>query len=156
MSVSSHTPCVVMGFEPLDILQGIAMLVEQVEAGEAKVEIQYRRAVNPQGNPNALKTMDRVFEPGDAPWRGLGTIPASGLVLRPAYQAYDAAERFGVRVGPGHEKRGCLCGEIVKGKLLPDACPLYGTACRPESPVGPCMVSAEGTCAAHFKYSRLK
>ncbi len=148
-----HTPCVVMGFEPLDILQGISMLVDQVEAGEAKVEIQYRRAVNPEGNPNALKTMDRVFEPCDSPWRGLGYIPKSGLAFREAYSAFDAEALFDLDVSESPEPPGCKCGDILRGMNTPVECKLFRKVCNPENPVGPCMVSSEGTCAAYYRFS---
>ncbi len=150
-----HTPCVVMGFEPLDILQGIYMLVSQIEAGEARVEIQYRRAVAPQGNPNALQIMNRVFEPCDAPWRGLGIIPKSGLALRDAYRAFDAEALFDLKMPDSPEPPGCKCGEILRGVKTPTECKLFRDVCTPESPVGPCMVSSEGTCAAYYKYSHL-
>jgi hydrogenase expression/formation protein HypD len=150
-----HTPCVVMGFEPLDILQGIYMLVSQIEAGEARVEIQYRRAVAPQGNLNALKTMNRVFEPCDAPWRGLGIIPKSGLALRQAYGSLDAEALFDLEVPDSPEPPGCKCGDILRGVKTPIDCKLFRSVCTPENPVGPCMVSSEGTCAAYYKYSRL-
>lgn len=147
-----HTPCVVVGFEPIDILQGIYMLVSQIEAGEAKVEIQYRRSVSPEGNPNAIKTLYRVFEPCDAPWRGLGIIPKSGLALREAYRAFDADAQFDLEVPDAPEPPGCMCGDILRGAKTPMDCKLFRKACTPENPVGPCMVSTEGTCAAYYKY----
>jgi hydrogenase expression/formation protein HypD len=150
-----RTPCVVIGFEPLDILQGIYMLVSQIEAGDARVEIQYRRAVAPEGNLNALKTMNRVFEPCDAPWRGLGVIPKSGLAFREAYRAFDAEVLFDLEVPDSHEPPGCKCGDILRGVKKPVECKLFRGVCTPENPVGPCMVSSEGTCAAYYKYSRL-
>jgi hydrogenase expression/formation protein HypD len=150
-----RTPCVVMGFEPLDILQGIYMLVSQIEAGDAQVEIQYRRAVAPEGNLNALKTMNRVFEPCDAPWRGLGVIPKSGLALREAYGTFDAEALFDLEVPDSPEPPGCKCGDILRGVKTPTDCKLFRSVCTPENPVGPCMVSGEGTCAAYYKYSRL-
>jgi hydrogenase expression/formation protein HypD len=150
-----HTPCVVMGFEPLDILQGVYMLVSQIEEGEARVEIQYRRAVAPEGNRNALKTMNRVFEPCDAPWRGLGVIPKSGLSFRDSYRAFDAEALFDLNVPDSPEPPGCKCGDILRGVKKPVECKLFRNFCTPENPVGPCMVSSEGTCAAYYKYSRL-
>ncbi|MBW2284897.1 MAG: hydrogenase formation protein HypD [Deltaproteobacteria bacterium] len=147
-----HVPCVVVGFEPIDILQGILMLVEQVEAGRADVEVQYTRGVSPQGNPGALKVMNDIFEPCDAKWRGLGMIPGSGLTLRNAFQALDARKKFDVEVPPAHEPPGCLCAEVLKGKVKPTDCVLFRKTCTPSRPVGPCMVSSEGTCAAYFKY----
>ncbi|MBW2266714.1 MAG: hydrogenase formation protein HypD, partial [Deltaproteobacteria bacterium] len=148
------TPCVVMGFEPLDILQGISMLVDQVEAGEARVEIQYRRAVTPKGNPNALKTIDRVFKPCDAPWRGLGMIPKSGLAFRDSYSAFDAETLFDLEVPDSPEPPGCKCGDVLRGVNTPIDCKLFRKVCNPENPIGPCMVSSEGTCAAYFRYNQ--
>jgi hydrogenase expression/formation protein HypD len=146
------TPCVVVGFEPVDILQGVYMLVSQVEAGESRVEIQYTRAVVPQGNPNAVNTMLRVFEPCDAPWRGLGVIPKSGLAFREAYRAFDAEAQFDLDVPDPPEPPGCQCAEILRGVVTPVECKLFRKVCTPETPVGPCMVSSEGTCAAYYKY----
>jgi hydrogenase expression/formation protein HypD len=145
-------PCVVVGFEPLDILQGILMLVRQIEAGEARVEIQYVRGASPEGNPTALRIMNEVFEPCDTPWRGLGTIPLSGLAFREEYAAHDASRRFDLNVPPAKEPPGCLCAQVLRGVAKPVQCKLFRAACTPRTPVGPCMVSSEGTCAAYFKY----
>ncbi len=144
--------CVVTGFEPLDILQGVEMLVRQVTAGEARVENQYRRFVTADGNRKARQIIDEVFEPCDAIWRGIGVIPGSGLRIRDTFAFFDAARRFDVAVEDAREPVGCRCGDILKGKLAPRDCPLFGTTCTPESPVGACMVSSEGTCAAEHKY----
>ena len=146
------TPCVIIGFEPLDVLQGIYMLVSQIEAGEARVEIQYTRAVVPEGNRNALNTMHRVFEPCDAPWRGLGVIPKSGLAFREAYRAFDAEAHFDLNVPDSPEPPGCKCGDVLRGGVTPLDCKLFRKACNPENPIGPCMVSSEGTCAAYYRY----
>ncbi len=146
------TPCVVVGFEPLDILQGILMLVEQIEEGRADVEIQYTRAVRPEGNPGALKIMEEIFEPCDSVWRGLGVIPKSGLAIREKYRSFDARGRFDLEVPRANEPPGCLCAEVLRGAAKPVECKLFRKACTPRSPVGPCMVSSEGTCAAYFKY----
>ncbi|HDZ90958.1 MAG: hydrogenase formation protein HypD [Deltaproteobacteria bacterium] len=147
-----HTPCVVVGFEPVDILQGILMLVEQIEGGRAQVEIQYTRGVNPEGNTGALQMLDQIFTPCDSPWRGLGRIPESGLAIREKYSAIDAGKRFNLEVPPAREPAGCLCAEILRGAVRPPDCRLFRRACTPQTPVGPCMVSSEGTCAAYFKY----
>jgi hydrogenase expression/formation protein HypD len=147
-----HVPCVITGFEPVDILQAIDMLVAQIVVGEARVEIQYRRTVRWEGNETAVRYLAEVFEPQDADWRGLGTIPGSGLKLTAAYAAFDAEVRFPVDVSP-REHPGCLCGVILRGAGEPPDCPLFGTACTPEHPIGPCMVSTEGTCAAWYHYS---
>jgi hydrogenase expression/formation protein HypD len=145
-------PCVVTGFEPLDMLQGVAMLARQIVAGEARVEIQYSRIVRKEGNARARQILYEVFEPCDARWRGIGVIPGSGLGIRAAYAAFDAARQLPVTVEEPKEHAGCLCGEILKGKVTPKECPLFRTACTPENPVGACMVSGEGTCAAEYKY----
>jgi hydrogenase expression/formation protein HypD len=147
-----HLPCVVTGFEPLDLLQGIAMLTRQVLAKEARVEIQYSRFVRSQGNLKAQQLLAQVFAPADAQWRGIGLLPGSGLVFRPEFVAFDAAQQLPVIVEAPREHLGCRCGEILKGKLAPRDCPLFGTLCTPEDPVGACMVSSEGTCAAEYKY----
>ncbi|MDT8440082.1 MAG: hydrogenase formation protein HypD [Desulfuromonadales bacterium] len=147
-----RTPCVITGFEPLDVLQGVLMLARQLVAGEAKVEIQYRRVVKPGGNGKARDILQRVFEPCNARWRGIGDIPASGLQLRAAYARFDATVQLPVAIEPTREPAGCLCGEILKGKIRPGDCPLFRTVCSPENPVGACMVSSEGTCAATYKY----
>ncbi|MHC4562099.1 MAG: hydrogenase formation protein HypD [Planctomycetota bacterium] len=147
-------PCVVAGFEPAQILEGLLRIVEQVAAGVARVDNVYGVAVREEGNPAALKCIETVFEPGDAVWRAIGTIPGSGLVLRPKYKRLDALEYFGIAEGPDVCPPGCLCGDVLQGKLTPPACGLFGKTCTPVKPVGPCMVSSEGTCAAWYKYSR--
>jgi hydrogenase expression/formation protein HypD len=144
---------VVTGFEPVDILQAIAMLVDQLEEGEAKVEIQYTRAVSPEGNTRAMAVLNEVFEPCDAVWRGLGPIPQSGLAFREAFQAFDAARRFSIELPESKEPAGCACGDILRGIRTPPECRLFRKVCTPTHPIGPCMVSSEGTCAAYFKYS---
>ena len=147
-----HKPCVVTGFEPVDILQGILMLVEQIELGRAEVEIQYARAVSPEGNPGALAIMEKVFEPCDAPWRGLGNIPQSGLTIRESFADFDAGNRFDLEVPAAKEPPGCLCANVLQGAATPPECKFFRNACTPATPIGPCMVSSEGTCAAYFKY----
>jgi hydrogenase expression/formation protein HypD len=147
-----HVPCVITGFEPLDILQGVLMLACQIVAGEAMVQTQYRRVVKPEGNRKAQALLAEVFEPCTAQWRGIGEIPGSGLCLRPEYADYDARQ-LPVTVEAPREPAGCRCGEILKGQLLPRDCPLFGSVCTPEEPVGACMVSSEGTCAAEYKYA---
>jgi hydrogenase expression/formation protein HypD len=147
-------PCVVTGFEPADVMQGIEMLLAQILAGESRVEIQYSRAVTWEGNPKARAVMARVFEPCDTAWRGLGVLPGTGLAIRPELAAFDAEKALNITVPEGRENPACCCGEVLKGKLAPFACPLFATACTPESPVGACMVSSEGTCAAAYKYGR--
>ena len=149
-------PCVVAGFEPLDILQAIYMLISQVEQGKAEVGNQYSRAVSPAGNHNAIGCIERVFEPSASEWRGLGIIPASGLGIRAKYEEYDALAL--VSDGPPvptvePTESPCECGAILKGIKTPRECRAFATACTPETPLGPCMVSSEGACAAEFNYS---
>ena len=145
-------PCVVSGFEPLDILQCVDMLVAQVENGESKVEIAYRRGVHPEGNQEALKLIEQVFESCPAEWRGIGEVPDSGLKLRKEYQSFDAELAFDIDPGPTYEPVGCICGDILRGVKTPADCKLFGKACTPEYPVGPCMVSSEGSCSAYYLY----
>ena len=145
-------PCVISGFEPLDILQSIEMLVAQIEKGEAKVEIAYRRGVRPDGNQKALEMIDQVFERCDASWRGFGVVPASGLKLRNRYQQFDAELVFPVNTTQAREHQGCICGDILRGVKVPLECRLFSTICHPDYPVGPCMVSHEGSCSAYYIY----
>ena len=144
--------CAVAGFEPVDIMQGILMLVTQAAAGKPTVDNAYSRVVHPDGNPRARALLDEVFEVADSRWRGLGDLPASGLRLRGEYVAFDAAVALPVDIPPTVPDEGCLCGDVLSGITEPGGCPLFGKVCTPETPVGPCMVSAEGTCAAAFKY----
>lgn len=145
-------PCVISGFEPLDVLQCVEMLVGQVEKGQARVEIAYKRGVNPEGNQIALKLMERVFEPSSACWRGMGEIAGSGLKIRKKYQRFDAEIAFDIKTAPAIEHKGCICGEILRGVKTPADCKLFAKACTPENPIGPCMVSAEGSCSAYYLY----
>ncbi|MBT0664073.1 hydrogenase formation protein HypD [Geobacter pelophilus] len=147
-------PCVITGFEPADVLQGVAMLAAQVVAGESRVEIQYSRAVKPQGNPKARAILDEVFAPCDAEWRGLGMIPGSGLAIREEFASFDAERMLPLTPELSREPTGCRCGDVLKGKITPFDCPLFEQTCTPEAPVGACMVSTEGTCAAAYKYGR--
>lgn len=147
-------PCVVAGFEPLEIIEALRRLLEQVEQGLARAENAYPSSVRPEGNPRALAAMDSVFEPTDSAWRGLGLIERSGLRLRPRYERFDAAARLELCQTASAEPEGCCCGEILRGAKSPARCPLFARACVPESPVGPCMVSSEGACAAAYRYER--
>lgn len=149
-----HVPCVVAGFEPLDIIQSIYMLVKQIEDNEAKAEIQYRRGVSPKGNRHAMDILFQVFEPSDSKWRGLGIIPKSGLKIKKEYQAFDAEEVFDIEVKEVSEPEGCLCSEVIMGEKTPLDCPLFSEACNPDNPVGPCMVSSEGTCGTYYRHKR--
>ncbi|NLU49954.1 MAG: hydrogenase formation protein HypD [Syntrophomonadaceae bacterium] len=150
-----HKPCVVTGFEPRDILEGIYMLLRQLRNGQARVEIQYRRVVKPEGNPIAREAINRVFQPAAARWRGLGLIPDSGLEIRPEYEQWDARKKLGITEIEDRPIKGCSCGEVLRGKLAPNDCPLFGQRCTPMRPVGPCMVSQEGACAAYYRYRRI-
>jgi hydrogenase expression/formation protein HypD len=144
--------CVIAGFEPLDILESIRMLLQQVIIKEPSVEIQYSRVATRAGNPAALQLMAEVFEVSDSAWRGLGVIPASGLKIKESYADFDSEKKFKVKVEPSREATGCRCGEVMQGIVQPPACALFGNVCTPENPVGSCMVSSEGTCAAWYKY----
>jgi len=147
-----HIPCVVTGFEPLDILQGISMLVEQIDSGKAQVLNEYKRAVSYGGNAAARRLMDEVFRPVDATWRGLGVIPQSGLGFREEWESFDAAKRFHMPEIRVKEHPGCRCGEVLRGIMTPPECGLFRVVCTPQNPKGPCMVSSEGTCGAYHRY----
>jgi hydrogenase expression/formation protein HypD len=144
--------CVITGFEPVDILQAIYMLVKQVNRRAAETEIQYRRAVTKSGNRIALQTMNEVFEPSDEHWRGLGLIPSSGLKLRKVFEKYDAEKLMQFSIKEKPENKLCICSEILRGVKTPSECSLFGRQCVPENPIGACMVSAEGACNVFFKY----
>ncbi len=145
-------PACVAGFDAADILQAVTDLLRQLDDGP-EVTVQYRRVVRFRGNPRALAVMRTVFAPADAEWRGLGRIPGSGLRLRPAFARFDAVARFGLE--PGRAVRTpCRCGDVMLGRIIPPQCRLFGRRCDTERPVGPCMVSSEGACAAYFRYER--
>jgi hydrogenase expression/formation protein HypD len=145
-------PCVICGFEPLDILQSIYMLAKQIEDDRAEVEIQYERAVKPEGNKIALDKIKEVFKVIDSDWRGIGNIPLSGLEIKDKYTQFNA-RKFKVEVEETKEFTGCCCGEVLRGVIIPPECPLFKKICTPEDPKGACMVSTEGTCAAYYKYN---
>jgi len=149
-----RTPIVVTGFEPLDLLQGIYMTVKALEEGRWGVENQYTRAVTRAGNRPAQKLLAEVFEVSDRQWRGIGSIPASGYRLRPAYAAFDAEQRFGVAGVTAQESPLCIAGQILQGLKKPHECRAFGLQCTPEHPLGAPMVSSEGACAAYFSYGR--
>jgi hydrogenase expression/formation protein HypD len=144
---------VVTGFEAEDILRSIMMLLEQISSGRAEVEIQYTRVVKKEGNPKAMALINKYFEPCDANWRGIGVIPGSGLKLKDAVSRFDVSRVFNLDIPEGHEPKGCQCGLVLRGVKIPTDCRLFGKACTPEHPVGACMVSTEGSCAAYYKYS---
>ncbi|MHB9137990.1 MAG: hydrogenase formation protein HypD [Victivallaceae bacterium] len=148
-------PCVISGFEPVDILHGIAVILKQILAGTATVENQYSRVVRPEGNALARSFINTYLETADAWWRGIGVIPQSGFAVREEFADYDASVRFNVPVQRGSPDKRCQCGNVLKGKIRPDQCGMFAKVCNPENPVGPCMVSSEGTCSAYFKYGRV-
>lgn len=145
-------PCVIAGFEPVDILQSLIMIVDQLNGNRSVVETQYNRVVQPGGNPAAREIMESVFDPCDAEWRGLGVIPSSGFSIKKEFSDHDAREKFDIDVSYSREPKGCICGSILTGVKIPTDCALFGAACNPGHPVGPCMVSSEGTCAAYYQY----
>ena len=145
-------PCVVAGFEPVDILAAIRELLVLIKDGRAEVKNLYPRVVREDGNPRAREIMDEVFQVADTEWRGLGIIPKSGLRLRPELEKYDISLTEPVEIPPSRENPGCICGEILRGVSEPPDCPAFKDACTPDHPLGPCMVSSEGTCAAWYSY----
>lgn len=150
-------PVVVAGFEPLDVMQAILMLIVQVNDSRHEVENQYVRAVTPGGNARAKAEVAEIFELRKSfEWRGLGVVPYSGLRLKEAYAAFDAERRFGIDYVPARDNPACECGAILRGVKKPVDCKLFGTVCTPETPMGSCMVSAEGACAAHWTYGRFR
>lgn len=151
-----NRPCVITGFETLDILEGIYMLIKQKQKRQARAEIQYRRVVKPEGNPVAREVIARFFEAVPARWRGLGVIPDSGLKLRDEYADLDARKKFNITEMEEVPIKGCACGEVLMGKIMPAECPLFGRGCTPLQPVGPCMVSHEGSCAAYYRFTPAK
>ena len=151
-----NRPCVVAGFEPLQIIEGLAEICRQLAAGKAELRSVYKAVVTEKGNTAAQQVIAECFDPVDGYWRGLGRIAKSTLALKERYARFDAFQRFGLEDKPGKENRGCRCGEVLCGLIDPIQCPLFGKRCTPERPIGPCMVSSEGTCAAWFKYGRRK
>lgn len=146
---------VISGFEPVDLMQAILMLIKQIETGNASVEIQYKRVVKPEGNVKAQQMMNEVFEPADDWWRGLGILKESGLKLKPKYSAHDAEVNISADgMVPLREPKGCICGEVLKGLKKPKDCRLFANVCTPRDPVGSCMVSSEGSCQAYYLYNR--
>jgi hydrogenase expression/formation protein HypD len=149
-----HLACVVGGFETADLLKSLILLARQVGNSDIKVENVYPRAVAWEGNQRAAKMVAEIFEPADMDWRGLGRIPLSGLKIRDKYADFDAEVRLQVILPEAQEPKGCLCGNILKGMNTPRECPLFSSRCTPANPIGPCMVSSEGTCAAYHKYGQ--
>jgi len=148
-------PIVVTGFEPLDILQGILMVVKQLEAGKYEVENQYSRIVTEEGNKAAQNTIAKVFEITDRAWRGMETIPLSGYKIKNEYAFFDAMKKMNIQIEEVEENKACLAGAIMKGIIKPFQCPEFGKSCKPQNPLGAPMVSSEGACAAYYHYSDL-
>jgi hydrogenase expression/formation protein HypD len=145
-------PGAIAGFEPVDMLRGILSILKFRSKGRLGVENCYLRAVREKGNQKALKIMENVLEPSDEVWRALGTLPESGLKLRKSYQRFNAEEVFKLPAITDQDQPGCLCGKVILGKVNPPECTLFGEVCTPDHPIGPCMVSSEGTCAAYLRY----
>jgi len=153
----NRIPLVISGFEPADLLESILMLVHKINEGRSEIGNCYTRVVRPEGNPQAIALMDEVFElRGSFEWRGLGTLPASAQKLAPAYTGFDAELKYGVEFGTGEDHKACRCAEVLRGQLQPEQCAVFGNACTPESPLGACMVSSEGACAAAYSYGGVK
>lgn len=146
--------CVIASFEPVEILLGINSILTQIINGTIKVENNYERVVTYEGNKKAQELFDKYLEKDDASWRGIGVIPNSGLKLKKEFSQFDALEKFKIKIKPGTPDKNCRCGDVLKGKIKPYECPLYSKACTPLNPIGPCMVSSEGTCSAYYKYSK--
>jgi hydrogenase expression/formation protein HypD len=147
-----HQPCVVTGFETLDILEGIVMLLQQIRQGQARAENQYKRVVRPEGNLVAQETLKKVFTTVGARWRGLGFIEDSGLEFNQEYEEMDARKKFAIPEYEDIPIKGCACGDVLTGRITPHECRLFSRACTPINPIGPCMVSHEGACAAYYRY----
>lgn len=146
-------PGVIAGFESVEMLSSIYKLIRQLLEGRAEIENDYSFVVTDEGNPVAKALIEKFFEPVDEPWRGIGVIPKSGMDIKDEYARFNAKKRFQITVGEPRKTK-CRCGEIIRGLVTPEECPLFGKACTPLKPIGPCMVSAEGTCAAHYQYMR--
>lgn len=149
-------PCVVAGFAAGNILDSVNMLLTQLVEGRAEVEVEYTSVVSPEGNRKAQRLLAETFDVADAAWRGIGVIPASGLAIKDRLAQFDAQKRFGITIPEREPETGCRCGQVMRGVIEPEDCPLFARACKPESPVGPCMVSSEGVCAAHYRYDRIR
>jgi hydrogenase expression/formation protein HypD len=147
-----HIAGAIAGFEPIDLIHAVDSLVEQIEHDHPMVENTYRRGVKDEGNIPALRLMDTVFEAGEANWRGMGMVPDSGLKIRSIYEQFDAEKNFDIKPEPAKEPKGCICGAVLRGISTPKDCKLFHKTCTPEHPVGPCMVSVEGSCATYYQY----
>ena len=149
-------PGVISGFDPAGILQAIKMILIQIAQKKSKIEIEYKSVVKEEGNTVAINQIHEVFEVEDSMWRGLGSIPKSGLKLKPYFSEFDAKLKFPIKKLYSREPKGCECGNVLKGIKKPGECKLFAKSCTPDNPIGPCMVSSEGTCAAYYKFYRIK
>lgn len=153
IAASKKVPMVIAGFEPLDVLLGVAMLIEMINNCEFTVKNEYTRAVKFEGNVKAIQLMNEVFKVSDAYWRGIGFVPNSGLILKDEFSDFDATKKFDVKVEEDYSMpKGCRCGDVLKGLIMPQECPLFSKVCNPDNPIGPCMVSSEGACSIVYKY----
>ena len=152
MITEANRAAVITGFEPVDIMEGIWMILSQVESGNKEVALQYSRGVRLEGNIRAMNFLQSMFNTATVEWRGLGPIPDSGLIFNAAYAAFDALNKFKIPDIHPAEIKGCGCGDILRGIKAPQDCPLFKKLCTPTNPIGPCMVSSEGTCSTHYKY----
>jgi hydrogenase expression/formation protein HypD len=152
MITDANRAAVITGFEPVDIMQGIWMMLNQIQSGKKEVAIQYERGVKPEGNTRAMNFLKSMFQTATVEWRGLGPIPDSGLIFNDAYAAFDTLKKFPIPDIQSQEIKGCGCGDILRGIKAPQDCPLFKKICNPTNPIGPCMVSSEGTCSTHYKY----
>ena len=152
MITQADRAAAITGFEPVDIMEGIWMMLSQIESGRKEVAIQYSRGVKPEGNIRAMNFLQSMFQTVTVEWRGLGPIPASGLIFNDAYDAFDTLKKFKILDIHSKEIKGCGCGDILRGIKAPHDCPLFKKLCTPTNPIGPCMVSSEGTCSTHYKY----
>jgi hydrogenase expression/formation protein HypD len=150
-----NIPCVIAGFEPLDLFQSLHLLLERIKNRDAKVDNQYFRAVKKDGNPTALSLIATIFEKEDSLWRGIGIITESGLKIKDEYEEFDAHKKIDVKLKKSQEPKGCLCGLVIQGRKTPLDCVLFAKRCTPQTPIGPCMVSSEGSCQAYFRYGQI-
>jgi len=151
-----NIPVVIAGFEPVDLTLGIESLLNQIKSDKPRVANRYKRMVKPEGNIKAQKLIQSVFKPADVEWRGFGFVPKTGLKLREKYRQFDANKKFDIKPEESKNITGCICDKIITGRKKPLDCPLFGTDCRPDNPIGPCMVSMEGACSAYYKYGKEK
>jgi len=153
--IADKRAAVIAGFEPVEILNAIIAIIDQINSNDFKVENRYKYVVSGEPNIKALEILDEVFDPAPSIWRGLGRLDNSGLKISDKYKQYDALIKYDLEYNEQEEIKGCKCGAVLTGKITPNKCPLFGKACNPETPIGPCMVSSEGSCYAYYKYERV-